>query len=61
MYQIKRKTRQLREQLSSLEPVIKITSIHSYFNIAGNASQNNLTKGFLMKEVLNNYEENNFR
>ncbi len=59
MYHDKRKTRQLREQLSSLEPVIKITSIQSYFNIPGTCSQRKLTCCFLVKEVLKNYEENN--
>ena len=54
MYHDKRKTRQLLEQLSSLEPVIKITSIQSYFNIAGTSSQRLLTCCFLVKEVLNN-------
>ena len=58
MYHDKRKTRQLLQQLSSLDPVIKITSIQSYFNITGTCGQRKLTSSFLVKEVLNNNEEN---
>ncbi len=51
------KTRRLLEQLSSLMPVNKITSVHGYFNITGESSQKKIANIF-SNWRLNNHEKN---